>query len=222
MKARRQKKKENNNLSINSQLPSFPRSKNSKNINSRTILLHLHFHFHHHPNHPPTHPQPIQPIQLSEPFPLRTFPIHSILPILIIRFNLQQIIILIRLQKSKQPRQLRQVQRSARTPTRTTQSIIINRLLTRFQLPILHSQQPHIHRIRHHESSHPRFLILANAEDATEGLLFDGVVPPEIKRDAAIRKGEIESETTAFEAGDEDLDIVAVAEFFNGFASMLE
>lgn len=48
------------------------------------------------------------------------------------------------------------------------------------------------------------------------------MVPPEIKRDTAISEGKIETETAAFEARDEDLNIVIGAKFFDDFATVLE
>jgi hypothetical protein len=57
----------------------------------------------------------------------------------------------------------------------------------------LHTQQPHINRVFHHNPSHIRILFLTNTEDTTEGLLFDGVIPPKVERDAAISPGEVEA-----------------------------
>jgi len=42
----------------------------------------------------------------------------------------------------------------------------------------LQSQQTHIDGILDYDASHVCFFELADAEDAPEGLLFDGVIPP--------------------------------------------
>jgi hypothetical protein len=66
-------------------------------------------------------------------------------------------------------------------------------LLQILQLMQLHTQQPHIDRIFYHNASHVCIFLLTDTEDTAECLLFYGVIPPEIERDAAVGPGEVEA-----------------------------
>jgi len=56
----------------------------------------------------------------------------------------------------------------------------------------LHTQHAHVHRVSNHDADEMGFLRLTDTEDTTESLLFYGVVPPEIQRNAAVCPGEVE------------------------------
>jgi hypothetical protein len=66
-------------------------------------------------------------------------------------------------------------------------------LLQVLQLMQLHTQQSHIDRVLHHNPSHKRIFLLPDTEDTTESLLFNGVVPPKIERNASVGPGEVKA-----------------------------
>jgi hypothetical protein len=85
----------------------------------------------------------------------------------------------------------------------------------------LHTQESHIHRILHHDPRHRSLLRLTDTEDTTKGLLLNSVIPPEIKGDASGCHGEIETKTTAFQAGDKDFDLRVGGECLDSFGAVV-
>jgi hypothetical protein len=68
-------------------------------------------------------------------------------------------------------------------------------------LAFLHLQQAVVHRVLDAQARHVRLFLLANTEDATEGLLFGGVVPPWVDHDDARGHGEVEAHCTRVSRG---------------------
>lgn len=61
----------------------------------------------------------------------------------------------------------------------------------------LHAKHAHVDAVLDDDPSHVGFFFLSDTEDAAEGLLFDGVVPPEVEGDAAVGPGKIETVRTS-------------------------
>jgi hypothetical protein len=108
----------------------------------------------------------------------------------------------------------------------------------------LHSEEAHIDGVLDDDAGHICVFLLADTEDATESLLFDGVVPPEVERDAAICPGEVETvellsgfnvpeslrtlnrqdlpQATALQTCDQDLDVLIFPEPIDDFSSVFQ
>ena len=61
--------------------------------------------------------------------------------------------------------------------------------------------------------------MLADAEDAAEGLLLGRPVPPGVDDDHLGSHGEVEAEAAAAKRGEQDAGFVVAGEFLDGFVS---
>lgn len=109
----------------------------------------------------------------------------------------------------------------------------------------LHAKHAHVDAVIDDDPSHVSFLCLPDAEDAAEGLLFDGVVPPEVEGDAAVGPGEVETgsgwlaecygwewdngvrigglpETSTFQTGNQDLGILVFSESLDSLRAVVK